>query len=48
MAVRERKCKVLAHLLGRNGFPEEDELCKNNGRSDSNFSHLVETNTAHS
>lgn len=35
------------HLLERNGFPEENEFCKNNGRSDCDFSHLVETNTAH-
>lgn len=33
--------------MGGNGFPEEDELCNNNGRCDCNFRHLVETYTAH-
>ena len=33
-------------LLVGNCFPKENELCKNNGRSDCNFSHLIETNTA--
>lgn len=37
---------ILTHLVTRNGFTEENELGENNGRSDSNFSHLVETNTA--
>lgn len=37
---------ILTRLVTRNGFTEENELGENNGRSDSNFSHLVETNTA--
>lgn len=34
------------HLIERNAFPKEYELCKNNGWSHGNFSHLVEPNTA--
>ena len=33
-------------LLVGNCFPKDNELCKNNGRSDYNFRHLIETNTA--
>ena len=44
---RWRSLRLWAYLFGGNGFAEEDELCNNNGRCDSNFWHLVETNTAH-
>ena len=37
---------VMINLFRRNGFPEKNELYKNDGRSDCNFSHLIETDAA--